>query len=104
MRKRTNHLKLLPDKEPLISVGVDIIGLLSKGKSGRICILVITDRFTKITQAIPLHKLDAYTVARAFDDELFLKYGSEEKVLSENGSQTSSRGFRRVCQVMDIAN
>lgn len=67
--KRTNQLKLFRAKSPLISVGIDILGPLPKANWGRRFLLLISDRFTKITQAVPLKYIDANSLARAFSKE-----------------------------------
>lgn len=54
LRKRTNRLKLFIEKELLLSVGVYVLASLAKVKYGRRFLLVITDRFTKMTQGVPL--------------------------------------------------
>lgn len=87
-----------------MTVGVYILGLLPRAKSGRRFFLVIRDRFTKLTQAIPLRLIDSYTVARSFAEEWVFKYGAPESVVTENGSQFTTELFFRVCQVMGIAN
>lgn len=65
---------------------------------------MITERFTKMTLEIPLRMLDAYNLVRDLDDDWVFKYGSTETVLADNGSLFSSTLFRRVGQVMGIAN
>lgn len=81
LRNLTNSMKLFPTREPLVSIGIDILGPLPKAKSGKRFLLVITYRFSKMTQAIPLPRIDAYTVARAFAEEWVCNYGSPETVL-----------------------
>ena len=66
LRKRTNPLKLFPATKPLASFCIDILGPLTKPKRGYVFLLVITDRFTKLTRVVPLRKITAYNVAVAF--------------------------------------
>ena len=66
LRTRTHPLLLFPVQRPLESLSIDILGPLTKTKKGHRFLLVITDRFTKLTQVIPLRRIDAYTVAVAF--------------------------------------
>lgn len=68
LRKLTNPLKLVQDSEPIVSVGIDILGPLATSKGGRIFLLVVTDQFTKLTHDFPLRWIYAYKVARAFSD------------------------------------
>ena len=66
VRKRTHRLRLFPAQRPLESFSIDILGPLTKMKKGHRFLLVITDRFTKRTQFIPLRRIDAYVVAGRF--------------------------------------
>ena len=66
LRKHLNRLRLFPATRPLESLAVDIMGPLPKTKAGKQFLLVITDRFTKLTQVVGLRTVTAYTVAVAF--------------------------------------
>lgn len=57
-RKSTNPLQMFPVREPLVSVAIDILGPLTKSKSGRRFLLIITDRFSRLTQAVPIRIID----------------------------------------------
>lgn len=83
LRKITKRMQLLPTRAPPVSVGVYILGSLPKCKSGWRFLVVITDHFTKRTPAVSLGKIDAFSAARAFAEELILKYGAPEMLLSE---------------------
>ena len=63
LRKRTNPLKLFTATEPLKDLCIDILGPLTKTKSGNRFLVVTTDRFTKLTQIAALKRIDAYHVA-----------------------------------------
>lgn len=47
--------------------------------------MVIGDRLYKLTQAIPLRRVDAYDVAVAFVQNWLLKYGVPDNVFCDNG-------------------
>ena len=64
--KRTHPLRLFPAQHPLERLSIDILGPLTKTKKGNRVLLVITDRFTKLTQVIPLRRIHAYAVTVAF--------------------------------------
>lgn len=63
LRKRTNNFMLFRAHEPLFHVGIEIMGPLTKLSKGNRFLLEIVDRFNKLTQAIPLRRIDALTVA-----------------------------------------
>ena len=66
LRRHLNRLQLFPATRPLESIAIDILGPLPKSKSGLRFLLVITDRFTKLSQVAPLRRITAYHVARVF--------------------------------------
>ena len=49
LRKHLNRLKLSPATRPLENLAIDILGPLPKTKVEKPFLLVITDRFTKLT-------------------------------------------------------
>ena len=68
LRKHLNRLRLFSAARPLESLAIDILGPLSKTKTGKRFLLVITDRFSKLTQVVALRTITAYTVAVVFCD------------------------------------
>ena len=61
--KKANKLRLFPATTPLECVAIDILGPLPNSKDGFRFMLVVTDRFTKLTHSFPLKgiKADAVT-------------------------------------------
>ena len=104
LMKKANPLKLFPAAKPLEQVAIDILGPLPKSISGAQFVLVMTDRFSKLTQAVPLTKIKAQDVAAAFLNEWVFKYGPPKHLVSDNGSQFVSLFFQRVCQLLRINN
>ena len=54
--------------------------------------LFISDRFTKLTQVVPLKRITAYDVSVAFVEHWVFKYGAPVTLLSDNGSQFVAHG------------
>ena len=104
LRKRTNPLALFPATVPLRSVAIDILGPLTKTKKKMRFLLVMTDRFTKLTQVVPLRTITALSVATAFVEHWVFKYGPPQTLVSDNGSQFASKFFQSVCAYLGIAN
>ena len=104
MRKRTNPLALFPATEPLRDLSIDILGPLTRTKRHFRFVLVITDRFTKLTQAVPLRKINALNVAIAFVEHWVFKYGPPRTLISDNGRQFASKFFLRVCGYVGLSN
>ena len=104
LRKRTNPMQLFPATVPLRDVSIDILGPLKRTKHNFRWLLVIADRFTKLTQVVPLKKITALTVSVAFVEHWVYKYGPPKLLLSDNGGQFASKFFQRVCGYLGLAN
>ena len=66
LRKRTHPLRIFPGTRPLESFAIDILGSLTKLKKGHRFLLLISERFSKLTHVVAMRRIDAYTVAVAF--------------------------------------
>jgi len=66
--------------------------------------LVIVDRFSKMTRAIPLERIDAESISAAFLDYWVAAYEPRATVLSDNGPQFRSTFFQGVCSLLGISN
>ena len=104
LRSHSAPMKLFPAKAPLEFVAIDILGPLPKASDGSRFLLVITDRFSKLTRAMPLGSITALKVARAFVHHWVLAYGAPAFLLSDNGSQFTSKLFQFVCTELGIRN
>jgi len=65
-RCHTSPMTLLPPKEPLTEVGIDILGSLLNKVYGNQYVCVISDRFYKPTRTVALRRITAVTVVSAF--------------------------------------
>ena len=101
--KHTNPLKLFPATKQLASLCIDILGPLQRTKKGYRFLLVITDRFTKLTKVIPLRKITTCNVAMGFVEHWVFKYGPPECWISDNGKQFSAKFFQVVCSILGIS-
>ena len=104
LRKRKNPLKLFPATKPLASLCIGILGPLTKSKKRNVFLLVITDRFTKLTRVVPLRKITPYNVAVAFVENWVFAYGPPEAVISDNGKQFAAKFLQAVCGLLGISN
>jgi transposase InsO family protein len=101
-QKRTTRLKLFPPSEPLQQVGIDLLGPLPRTRRGHRYLLVMTDRFSKVTRAVPLRSVLAAEVAAAFVDTWVTSYGVPLFLLSDNGRQFSAKFFQTICQRLGV--
>lgn len=103
-QKIASKMKLFPATAPLESVALDLLGPLPRSYHGNNHLLVITDRFTKLTRTIPLKDPNASNTARAFCTHWAFVYGPPVTLLSDNGSQFSAKFFQNVCRIMGVKN
>jgi len=103
-RRKSNYLKTFPPTMPLTDLCMDLLGPLPRTAAGNEHLLVIVDRFYKMTRAIPLKRIDAETIAAAFLDYWVAAYGPPATLLSDNGPQLHSTFFQGVCSLLGISN
>jgi len=82
---------------------VDLTGPfpMSQG-SGMTYICTCVCAFTKYGIAIPVPDKSAVTVAQALIDNVFLKVGCPEALLTDSGKEYENALFRELCQGLDI--
>ena len=95
-------MRLFLATEPLEYVAMDILGPLPRTKHGMRFILVITDRFTKLTKTVALRTITSLAVARAFCRAWVFNYGIPKILLTDNGTQFTASFFRNVCRILGI--
>ena len=98
---RTNMQHLLA-KRPLEVVAMDFT-LLEPGIGGRETVLILTDVFTKYTQAIVVKDQKAKTVAKALVEHWFVKLGVPQRLHSDQGRNFESDLVKELCSIYGIA-
>jgi hypothetical protein len=91
-------MNLFPANEPLEFVAIDILGPLTKTVHGNRFLLVISDRFFKLTRTIPMRTTTALAVAKAFCTHWGFAYGPPKFLLSDSGTQFKAKFFIEVCR------
>ena len=95
-------MRLFPATKPLEYVAMDILGPLPRTRHGMRFILVVTDRFTKLTKTEPLRTITSLAVAKAFCKAWVFNYGTPKVLLTDNGTQFTATFFRCVCRILGI--
>jgi len=83
-------------------VAIDIMGELPVTEAGNRYILVLSDYFTKWTQAFPLKDITAQTVADTLVNQCFSLFGMPRWLHSDQGSNFEAELFSQMCQLLDI--
>ncbi|PIK60883.1 Transposon Ty3-I Gag-Pol polyprotein [Apostichopus japonicus] len=102
-----NHQKI---REPLRSIVAnkpnDIVAvdftLLERDTAGKENVLIITDIFSKFTQAIPTKDQTAQTTAKKLAQHWFLLFGAPRRLHSDQGRNFESALIQQLCQIHNI--
>ena len=100
--RRRAPLHSVPSGYPMHKVAMDILGPLPKSKSGNKYILVISDYFSKWTEAYPLPNQEALTVAQKLVDQWICRFSVPEQLHSDQGRQFESELIAEVCRLLKI--
>lgn len=95
-------MKLFPATAPLEDISMDILGPLIETPHGNAYILVITDRYSKLTRSIPMSSVKAIDVARTFLSHWVYAYGPPKSMLTDNGTQFASRFLLETYRILGI--
>jgi hypothetical protein len=83
-------------------ISVDLIGPLPQSQ-GYDTILVVVDRFTKMTHLVPTNKeLSSLGTAKIFRDHVFRHHGLPKKVISDRGTQFVSKFMKALYKLIGI--
>jgi transposase InsO family protein len=100
--QRTHKLTIFPPEGPLEFVAMDVLGPLPETKRGNRFCVVMCDRFTKISIAVPTPNQTAETCAQVFVDRWICYYGVPLIILSDNGSNFASKFFSVLTHILGI--
>ena len=86
---------------PLELVHLDYL-CLEPGKSLEENVLVVTNHFTRYTQAYVTRTQTAHTTVRTLWDKFIVHYGLPEKILSDQGCNFESQLVANLCKLMGV--
>ena len=81
---------------------MDVLGPLPQTESGNRFILVVSDYFTKWTEAYALPDHTAETVATHLIGNFISRFGIPETIHSDQGRDFQSRLFQQMCRILEI--
>lgn len=74
-------------------MGVGVLGPLPKTMQGNQFVVLMTDRYTKLTKATLTTKANATTVTSIFFENRVANYGTPSELLTDNGLRLVSKIF-----------
>lgn len=81
---------------PFQDISIDILGPLPKTPRGNKYLLVIVDRFSKWTEALPLPDTSTQMIAEKLIGEIFCRFGIPETLLCDNATYFESKLFDEI--------
>lgn len=93
---RTIQASLTPRKlnGPFHTISIDLMGPYTRSRKGKKYILVATDLFSKWVEAYPLNTATSSKIIQLLEQELFSRFGYPKVVISDNGSQFTSKAMQ----------
>ena len=101
-KKLHPSMSSLTATRPLEILAVDFT-LLERSTEGIDNVLVLTDVFTKYTQAIPTKDQKATTVARVLVKEWIMRFGVPKRIHSDQGRNFESKLIQELCKIYGIS-
>lgn len=100
--RHKRSLQLFPLSGSLDFVAIDILRQLSKTTSKNRYVVVITDRYSKLTRAIMSSKTALAHIVNTFLDQRIIPYGIRSFILTDNRSQIVSKVFATLCGLLGV--
>lgn len=101
-RKARAPLVQDPIMVPMEKIAMDFLGPLVETDQHNKYILVVTDYFTKYTEAYPTKNMEAKTVARILVDQFIVRYGVPRVIHTDQAKNFESKLIQEVCSLLGI--
>lgn len=101
-RRRRAPLKQQVSGVPLERMAIDITGPFPITNDGNRYIVVVSDYFSKWTEAFPVPNIESETIARVLVDRFICRFGVPRQIHSDQGRQFESRLFQDLCDLLGI--
>lgn len=98
--KASNTIQRTPMGDRIVAdhlwqtIYIDFVGPLPRSKGGFSYLLVVVDAFSKFVHIHPLRVATAKGVIRFLQENIFLKFGVPDQIVSDNGSQFVSSEYQ----------
>ena len=81
--------------------GLDIVCKIPKSVGGHEYLFVAIDKFSKWVEVMPVPRQTAYAAIK-FIEGIIYRFGVPNRIITDNGSQFTSRAFFKFCEEMGI--
>lgn len=88
--------------KPFQRTSMDIVGPLPVSTEGNRYLLVFVDHLTRYSEVMPMPNQRAETVARLFVENVVLRHGAPQQLLTDQGTNFTSKLLREVCSLLGI--
>lgn len=88
--------------KPFRMISIDFQGPLPRSKSGNKWLLVVVDQFTKFVLLNPLREATAKATITFLTNQVFMRFGTPEIIILDNGSQLKSGKFYEMLEKYQI--
>lgn len=101
-RPHTTGKRRLYAGRPWQILAVDLVGPMPTSNNGNHWILVMTDHFTRWSDAIGIPDATAPVVAEALDKRIFCYHGLPEQIHTDQGAQFESALMQELCRLWRV--
>ena len=98
-----NVLQDMTTPWPFHTWGLDLIGPINPPSNGYTWILVATEYFTKLVEAIPLKKVIGATVANFIREHIITRFGIPRRLISDNGTPFINKDMKNLTEALHQA-
>lgn len=82
----------------------DLLGPYPRSKRGNTHVLVVLDKFSKFVWLHPIRKASAKEIITFIENQVFLVFGTPEKIYSDNGVQFRSKEFSKLLKKYGVCH
>ena len=87
---------------PMEKIALDILGPLPVTEAGNRYVVVISDYFTRWSEAFPLPNQEATTVAKKLTEDWICCFGAPYSIHTDQGRNFESKLFAELCELLDV--